>query len=67
MNILTAQILQINTFGQMQIQFSENLIDNINITLINMESVDMWIVPAINRDYDTDFNPASITFNWTAV
>ena len=56
MNILTAQILQINTFGQMQIQFSENLIDNIKITLINMESVDMWIVPAMNRDKETDFD-----------
>jgi hypothetical protein len=32
-----------------------------------MTSVDMWIVPAMNRDKDPDFNQTSLLFNWTAV
>lgn len=32
-----------------------------------MESVDMWIVPAMNRDKETDFDQSLIRFNWTAV
>ena len=32
-----------------------------------MTNVDMKIIPALNRDQDSNFKSSDILFNWTAV
>ena len=43
------------------------MFDTFNLSLINETSIDVYILPALERDKDSGFDPASIALTWQVV
>ena len=49
-NNVTAYIKSISVTGEMLIQFNATMLTNFNLTLVNKTNVDIYVVPASERD-----------------
>ena len=48
----------------MLIVFNATMLTNFNLTLLNHTNVDIYVVPAMNRDKDTTFNVSTVNLTW---
>ena len=63
--LITAKIVSSDQFGEMLIKFSENMRTSINLTSINHQYLDIYVLPSNNwTDYEP-FNVSKLNFTWT--
>lgn len=63
----TGKITEFSDVGLMTIKFSTLLFPVIDISQINGTFVDLYVVPASNRELEEDFTNASVNFTWSVV
>ena len=48
----------------MLIQFNASMFTNFNFTLVNETNVDIYVMPASDRDQDATFNVSTVNLTW---
>ena len=60
-------IKEITSLGQMDLEFDDLVSDTFNVSMINGTFLEMYIVPALNRQDDNGFDVKSVNFTWKCV
>lgn len=60
-----AFIESISVTGEMLILFNATMLTDFNLTFVNHTNVDIYVVPAMDRDkHDNTFNEITVNFTW---
>ena len=66
--IVTARVESLSNLGDLVVVFSTKMkAEFINVTSINITHLDLYIVPADDRDQDEGFELSSVNFTWKVV
>jgi hypothetical protein len=66
--VVKAEILELTWLGKLSLGFNNTMLtQGINFTSIDSEIVEMFIVPAEQREQNDGFRMESINFTWKAV
>ena len=64
---LSAKIVSVSSLGLVEIEFNASMFTSLNFSLINETSIDVYILPALDRDQVNNFDPNSIALTWQVV
>ena len=61
---VSARVASISSLGEVVIEFNATMDDSVNLTMLNSSVLDLYIVPALSREGEEDFNLSQVNFTW---